>query len=143
MAKITRSISINAPVEKVFAFMSDPSNLPEIWPSMIEVKDVQPAPAGGYNFGWVYKMAGTRFKGASEVTEFIANQRTVNKSTKGIQSTFVWGYEGEDGGTKLTMEIEYVVPVPLLGKLAEAFIVKQNEHEAEVLLANLKARMET
>ena len=143
MAKITRSISINAPVEKVYAFMSDPSNLPEIWPSMIEVKDVQPAPAGGYNFGWVYKMAGTRFKGASEVTEFIANQRTVNKSTKGIQSTFVWGYEGEDGGTKLTMEIEYVVPVPLLGKLAEAFIVKQNEHEAEVLLANLKARMET
>lgn len=143
MAKITRSISINAPVEKVYAFMTDPSNLPEIWPSMVEVKDVQPAPAGGYNFGWVYKMAGTRFEGASEVTEFIANQRTVNKSTKGIQSTFVWSYEREDGGTKLTMEAEYVVPVPLLGKLAEAFIVKQNEHEAEVLLANLKARMET
>jgi hypothetical protein len=26
--------------------------------------------------------------------------------------------------------------------LAEAFIVKQNENEAEILLANLKARME-
>jgi uncharacterized membrane protein len=143
MAKITRSISIHAPVEKVYAFMSNPINLPEIWPSMIEVKDVKPSPAGGYNFGWAYKMAGMRFEGASETTESVANQRTVTKSTKGIQSTFVWVYQAEDGGTKLTVEAEYVVPVPLLGKLAEAFIVKQNEHEAEVLLANLKARMES
>lgn len=143
MAKITRSITINAPVDKVYAFMSVPTNLPEIWPSMIEVKDVQPSPAGGYNFSWVYKMAGVRFEGASETTESITNQRTVTKSTKGIQSTFVWTYKPEDGGTKLTLEVEYVVPVPLLGKLAEAFIVKQNEHEADILLANLKARMET
>jgi hypothetical protein len=30
----------------------------------------------------------------------------------------------------------------VLRRLAEAFLVKQNEHEAELLLANLKARME-
>jgi hypothetical protein len=40
------------------------------------------------------------------------------------------------------VKVEYTVPLPLLGKLAEAFIVKQNEHEADVMLANLKARME-
>jgi len=142
MAKITKSVTINAPVEKVFAFMSQPTNLPEVWPSMVEIKNVQPSPAGGYNFGWVYKMAGMRFDGASETTESITNQRTVTKSTKGIKSTFVWIYESKDGGTKLTVEVEYIVPVPLLGKLAEAFIMKQNDHEADVLLANLKARME-
>ena len=142
MAKITKSVTINAPVEKVYAFMSEPTNLPEIWPSMVEVKDVQPSPAGGYNFSWVYKMAGVRFDGASETTEAIPNQRVVNKSTKGIESTFVWMYEPEDGGTKLTLEVEYTVPIPLVGKLAEAFIVKQNQHEADVMLANLKARME-
>lgn len=142
MAKITRSITIHAPVEKVFAYMSEPANLPEVWPSMVEVKDVKPLPAGGYKFGWTYKMAGMRFEGASETTESIANQRVVTKSTKGIASTFVWMYEPKNGGTKMTLEVEYVVPVPLLGKLAEAFIVKQNEHEAEVMLANLKARME-
>jgi hypothetical protein len=55
----------------------------------------------------------------------------------------VWVYEAEEGGTKLTMQAEYVVPVPLLGKLAEVIIVKQNENEADALLANLKARVET
>ena len=87
-------------------------------------------------------MAGVRFDGASETTEAIPNKRVVTKSTKGIESTFVWMYEPEGDGTKLTLEIEYTVPIPLLGKLAEAFIVKQNQHEADVMLANLKARME-
>ena len=143
MAKFQKSITINAPVEKVFSYLSDPKNLPEIWPSMVEIKDVKPSPAGGYNFGWVYKMAGMRFDGASETTEQITNQRTVTKSTKGIESHFVWAYKPENGGTKLTVDIEYKVPIPLLGKLAEAFIIKQNEQEADTLLANLKARMET
>ena len=142
MAKLTRTITINAPVEKVFGFMNDPGNLPEIWPSMVEVKEIKPAPVGSYNFSWVYKMAGLRIEGASETSEFIANQRIVTKSVKGINSTFVWQYEPKDAETKLTVEVEYIIPVPLLGKLAESFIVKQNEHEAEAMLANLKARME-
>lgn len=142
MAKLQKSITINAPVEKVFAYLSDPKNLLEIWPSMIEIKDVQPAATGGYNFGWVYKMAGMRFEGASETVEEIPNQRTVTKSTKGIESHFVWTYEPENGGTKLTVDIEYKVPVPLLGKIADSFILKQNDQEGDALLANLKARME-
>jgi uncharacterized membrane protein len=142
MVKMTKSVTINAPVAKVFAFMGQPTNLPEIWPSMAEIKNVQPSPVGGYNWGWVYKMAGVRFDGASETTEFISNQRVVTKSTKGIESKFVWMYEPKDSGTKVTVEVEYTVPIPLLGKLAEAFIVKQNEREADVMLANLKSRME-
>jgi uncharacterized membrane protein len=129
MAKLEKSVTIKAPVKKVFDFMADPKNLPEVWPSMIEVKDVQPSPTGGYNFSWTYKMAGMRFEGASETTEFIANKHNVTESKKGIQSKFTWNYKPEAGGTKLTVQVEYTVPIPLLGKLAEAFIIKQNEHE--------------
>ena len=142
MAKLEKSVTINAPVNKVFDFMGDPKNLPEVWPSMVEVKDVQPLPAGGYNFSWTYKMGGMRFQGSSETTEFIANQHNVTESKKGIQSKFTWDYKPEAGGTKLNVKVEYTVPIPLLGKLAEAFIIKQNEHESDALLANLKARME-
>ena len=142
MAKLERTITIVAPVEKVFAFMGEPANLPEIWPSMVEVKDIVPSPVGGYNFGWVYKMAGMRIEGASENTQNIPNQLVVTRSKKGIESTFKWTYKPEAGGTRLTVEVEYTIPVPLLGKLAEAVIVKLNEHEADTLLANLKARME-
>ena len=142
MVKIEKTITINAPVEKVFGYVSEPTNLLEIWPSLVEVKDVQRLPNGGHSFRWVYKMAGMRFEGSSEITEYVANQRAVTKTKGGIESIHTAIYQPEAGGTKVTIEVEYTVPIPLLGRLVEAFIVKQNEHEAEVYLANLKARME-
>jgi uncharacterized membrane protein len=143
MAKLENSITINASAAKIFQYMSVPSNVPEIWPSMVEAKDVQRLPNGGNSFRWVYKMAGMRFEGTSEDVEWVANERVVTESKGGIDSTMMWTYEPEEGGTKVTFGAEYTVPIPLLGRLAEAFIVRQNEHEAEVILANLKARMET
>jgi len=142
MTKTVKSITIKAPVEKVFDYISEPTNLPEIWPSLVEVKDVQKLPSGGTKNRWVYKMAGIHLEGTSEETECVPNQRLVSKTKGGVESTQTWMFQPETGGTKVTFEVEYTVPIPVLGKLAEAIIVKMNEHEGELLLANLKARME-
>ena len=142
MGTVEKTITINAPVEKVFGYIDERANLPEVWPSLVEVEEVERLSNGGACFQFVYKMAGMRFKGRSEDTEYVANQRVVSKTTGGIDSTVTWTYQPEGGGTKLTIKAEYSVPAPLVGKLAEAFIVKVNEHEGESLLANVKARME-
>lgn len=144
MAKVEKSILIDAPVEKVFSYVNeDPTNLLEIWPSMVDIKDVERLPNGGTRFRWVMKFAGVRLEGTSEDIEFVPNQRVVSKTKGGVESTATWTYEPEDGGTRVTTVTEYTVPVPVLGKVAEAFVVKANDREAEVLLANLKDRMET
>jgi len=44
MAKSEKTITINAPVEKVFSYIEGGTNLPEIWPSLVEVTDVQRLP---------------------------------------------------------------------------------------------------
>ena len=142
MATVNRSITINAPIEKVFEYTTEPSNLPEIWPSLIENKGVERLPNGGTKTRSIYKMAGMRFDITSVDTEFIPNQRVVSKTEDVVESEIIWEYQSEGEATKVTFRAEYIVPIPLLGKLAEAFIVKQNENEAETLLANLKARME-
>jgi uncharacterized protein YndB with AHSA1/START domain len=140
MATIKSTITINAPVEKVFEY-SKPENLPEFWPSLVEVRNIEQLPNGGYRWDWKYKMAGMRFNGSSEHVEFVENQRTVAKST-GIESTITWSYEPVAGGTRMTAETEYKIPGSLLGKVAEGFITKMNENESETILANLKARLE-
>src|SRR5579863_3634637 len=114
MAKVEQSVVIHAPVEKIFGFAADPAHLPEFWPSMIEVKDVQPLPNGGHRFRWVYQMAGMRFEGTSEDVEYVPNQRIVQKSRGGIESTVTWTFLSETGGTRVTFLAEYSVPVPLL-----------------------------
>jgi len=141
MKKIVKSITIKAPVEKVFDYISEPTNLPKIWPSLVEVKDVQRLP-DGTKFRWVYKMVGIHLEGITEGVESIANQRIVSKTKGGVESTQTWMFQPEGDGTKVTFEVEYTVPIPVLGKLAEAIIVKMNEHEGEVILASLKTRME-
>jgi len=109
---------------------------------LIENKVVERLPNGGTKAQFVYKMAGMRFEGVSIDTEFIPNQRVVSKTEEGVESEIIWEYQSEGEATTVTFRAEYTVPIPLLGKLAETFIVKQNNNEAETLLANLKARME-
>ena len=142
MAKIVKTITIDAPAEKVFGYVEEPANVPEYWPSVIEVKDVESLPNGGFKYRWVYKMAGVRFEGGTETTEFVANERTVSENSGGVSGTVTWTYESEAGKTLVTFEAEYNVNVPLLRKLAESFLVKLNEQEAEEILANVKAKME-
>jgi len=142
MAKVEKTVTINATAEKIFNYISNPASLPEFWPSLIEVRDVKPLPNGGNTNRWVYKMAGMRFEGTSEDVERVPNQRLVSKTKGGVDSTQTWTLKSEAGGTKVTFSVEYAVPIPVLGKLAEAIIVKMNDHEGDLVMANLKARME-
>ncbi|MEJ5309097.1 MAG: SRPBCC family protein [Anaerolineae bacterium] len=142
MAKIEKSLLIHTAVEKVFDFMARPENLPVVWPSLQEVRNMQPLPNGGYAYDWTYKMAGIRFEGHAEWTEFVRNQRIVFKNESSIPSTFVWTYKPEADGTRVTVNVDYSVPNAILGKLAAPVLHKINEQEAETVLANLKAHME-
>lgn len=143
MTRIEKSIDINAPVDAVFSFFEDPINLLEIWPSLIDVKDIKKLPNGQVSdWQWEYKMAGMHFDGKGEVTEFVPNQRLITKAKGGIESTHMYTFKAKGDGTKLNLDVEYKVPIPLIGRVAERFIVKLNEQEADSFLSNLKARME-
>ena len=142
MPKVMKSATINAPVERVFNYATDQTNMPEIWPSMVDVKILEKLPNGGTKSQYTYKMAGMRFEGINFDTEFVPNKRTVTRTEGGIESEITWDYEAEGETTRLTIASEYTIPIPLIGKMAEKFILKQNENELEIILANLKARME-
>jgi uncharacterized protein YndB with AHSA1/START domain len=139
---IEKSILIDAPPEKVFAYMNEPEHMLEYWPSMVEVRDATQLPNGGWRYHWIYKMAGVRLEGDSEAVEFEPDKHFVVKNTGQIPSTFDWTFAPENGSTRLTTKVEYEIPDTVLGKLGKPFIVKLNEREAESVLGNLKDRME-
>lgn len=143
MARLEKSIVISAPVEHVFRYLADPSNYPTFWPSMCEVRGVQQLPSGGKRFEWTYKMAGVRFEGISETVDFKFADHITVRSRGGIESTFTWLTEPlADGRTRVTLNGEYRLPSPLLGRLREEVIASQNEREAELMLANLRLIVE-
>jgi uncharacterized membrane protein len=143
MAALAKSILINAPTDKVYDYLNEPVNLLEFWPSMVDVQDIVTLPNGGKKFKWFYKMAGMRLEGYSEDIEVIPNRKSVSKTTGAINGTQTWSFEPVNSATRVSIQIEYSVPLPVIGKLAESVVVKLNEHEAETLLANLKTRLES
>jgi hypothetical protein len=122
--------------------MKDPTNLLEIWPNMMEVKNVRTNSNGWPLYEWVYKMGGMKFQGESDTIEFVEDKHTATQSTKGIQSRFDFDYIDLGIKTEVVMVVEYTISIPLLKKLAEQIVGKLIEHEAEIMFANLKARME-
>jgi uncharacterized membrane protein len=139
MATIRRSISMRAPVDRVFDYLADPTHLPEIWPSMIAIRNVE-AHATGSSFDWEYKLLGMRIHGHSDPVELVRNERLVTRSVKGIPNTFHWRFTSRADQTEVTLEVDYEVPV--LGRLAEGMVGRVHQREAETLLGNLKRKME-
>ena len=58
----------------------------------------------------------------------------------GINSVLTWTFRSQANRTRMTLTVNYKIPIPLLGKLAEAVVEKMNEQELTVMLANLRAR---
>jgi uncharacterized protein YndB with AHSA1/START domain len=88
MERIKRTVFIEAPPAKVFGYLMDPKNLPEIWPSMVEVSNVKSKPDGTTQSNdFTYKMAGVKFQGHTEFTDVERDRRIVWKSEGGIKST--------------------------------------------------------
>ena len=143
MPAIEKSIHIDAPPEDVFAYVADPENRPEFWPSLVEVRDVVPLESGGHKLIWVYNMAGIRAEGTGETIEHVPNDHTTDYNKGGLSSTFTYSVAPEDGGTRFTFQIDYDVHLPVFKKLASAFIVRVNEHEADAIMASVKAKLET
>ena len=143
MAKIDKEVWVEAPIEKIFGYINELSNWPEFWPSLMEIKDVQSLPNGGYSARWVYKMLGMRFEGTGEYTQIVPHRFFVVETKGGIKSTISWTFRPWENKTRVTLTIEYKIPVKLLGKLAEAIIQKMNEHEVDLIMANLQTRFMT
>jgi carbon monoxide dehydrogenase subunit G len=141
MARVVKSVHVDAPVERVFAYLQDPMSNLDWLPGMIDVTKIS-GDGVGARFRWVYKMAGIPLEGESTALEFVPNERFVTESKSGVVSTWTWDFVPNDGGTRINLAVDYVVPVPVLGRLAEALVVGQNERVLDTALQNIKSRME-
>jgi hypothetical protein len=132
-------ISIARSTKKAPGLGESRGHLPEIWPSLYEVKAVQVKPVR--RFDWLYNFAGKRYAGKTETIEHVIDKKIVEKAMGDIESTFIWKFQAQNGFTKLAFEADYKLPVGFDAKF-ERFLIKKNELEADVMLKNLKARLE-
>ena len=135
----TKSISIDAPVERVFDYIKDPA---VAWVSMgTKVHNVTGTPeVVGTTFEWEDKMFGFRVSGINEFTECVPNERVVITASKGF--VFSFDVEPDGNGTKLTVGVDDV-PSNWAQGAFDAVATKLTEHDLDAWLEDVKAELET
>jgi ligand-binding SRPBCC domain-containing protein len=140
MATITRKITINAPLEKVFQFVISPDNWTKYVTSLVDVRDVSSANVEkGSTFVWKYRMLGMDFGGKGTVTENVKNEKFGMKMEGGFPITENYGFKTVGGGTELTVEVIYETPSKIMQAVSKSGLVeKLNQKEADAVLEKIK-----
>lgn len=148
MTRIERSIVIEAPVEKVFAFVNDLDNFIKAQPSEMKM-EVLSRDEGPQRVGFTVK---TRVKIGDQVwevevetTEFVENERVSMRQTGGAMKKMLMTdtFEPADGGTKWTAIVEYELPYSLLGKLIDKLkFRKELEKSSDYYVNKMKELIE-
>jgi len=112
---IQKTITVDAPVERVFSFWSNYENFPRFMAHVREVKSI----AGTRHSHWVVAgPAGVPITWDTELTQFVPNELIAWESVPGSlvsHSGWVRFEPNPDGGTRLDIRLSYTPPGGALG----------------------------
>jgi uncharacterized membrane protein len=143
VAIVQRSVEIKAPPPQTMAHLSDASRWPEWYPGMTLLDVSAPFPLEGGKVAFKVKSAGLSLPITETVTEYQPDRLQVLQMEGMLSGHARWELNPEGDGTRLTTTFDYVLPGGVLGKLADALLVKRlNGKSLEEGLENFKTFVE-
>jgi uncharacterized membrane protein len=144
MPRLDNSIDIKAPVDQVFAFVSDITTHPDWvkWTKDAEITSVEKAGLGATS---TMKMQVGPRKETVEaiVTEFKPNEFVTWRHTRGMEMTDRLSVVPFREGTKVAWSVDYTPPMGGMGKLMDMlFMERLFDQLAKDSMTQLKARLE-
>lgn len=98
MAKIEKRIVIEKSSERIFNYVAEPIASSEIWPGLLEVREVQRAPDGLAFARWLYKLMGPLIEEWIIAAKFDADQRAFTGELCGLDCVMTWRYQSDRAG---------------------------------------------
>ncbi|MBI5290640.1 MAG: SRPBCC family protein [Chloroflexi bacterium] len=142
MAKLETSITINSPIEQVFAFAADLANNAKWQTGVIAAEVTSPGPVGvGTKYKYDAEIMGRKLETTGELTAYDPPRITAWKATSGpFPMSGSTTFESVPGGTRVVdgMEAE---PGGFF-KLAEPLLIMQMRGQMEKDMKKLKELLE-
>src|SRR5215211_2148436 len=141
MLRFSAEIKVNRPVEKVFAWLTNPENQSKFDKSSLKMEALTPGPwRTGSQFRELRDMGGRKTIVLSELAELEPNRRFVVRSKTGSGWLGVWDFEPDGSGTQLHWRGE--LSMKGLARLLEPLIGKQMRPQIEQQFAQLPGLIE-
>ena len=144
MSKVAQSLEVNSSPDSVMDYIIDITNHPAFIGPLKSVTNIKgDVKKPGTTWDWVYSLAGVELAGKAETVRFVPGKEFVYKTTTGAKSTFTYRADSAGGKkTKLSLNVDYEVPVNALGKMKASVFEKLNDAEGKRVVENLKALLE-
>ena len=126
--KATKTVHIDAKPEQVFSFFRDSTATPE--GMAMEVVHESPDVVGT-SYQWTFKMLGMPRKGVSVITDYVPGERMVFRNFGAMEGTQSFTVEPDNGGSKVTHEMDSRLPVPLISRFLDPMLQKGWEQNIE------------
>ncbi len=142
MAGATYSVTVNRPIEAVFAFVADGEKCPQWRPGVLDIKHVSGAGVGSTYAQGVSGPMGRRVQADYEITVFDPSARLDFQTTSGpARPHGRYDLESVNGGTRLTFSLD--VELTGIRKLLMNSAVQKTMDSEVRTLDNLKRVLET
>jgi uncharacterized membrane protein len=147
--KVSAQITVDRPLDIVFAYYSDQGRLQEwiIGDGMLEFSPLTPAPKRpGSRYRMAYRSMGVTFRLIAELTKLEKNRRSEMRQVTGDYDSFHYKMlfaEDTRSTTSLIMSIEATLPWGMLGRIAEWLTHSQARREVNSVLQRFKLRAES
>ena len=143
MAIVQRNVQIKASPQETMALLSDASRWPDWYPGMTDIDITAPFPEAGGKVAFKAKSAGISMRITETVLDYQPGKLQLLQMEGMLSGQARWELNPEGDGTRLITTFDYALPGGVVGKLADAFIVKRmNGKSLEDGLNNLKALVE-
>jgi ribosome-associated toxin RatA of RatAB toxin-antitoxin module len=138
MPKTEVSITINAPIEKVFDAVADPKIIEQISSGALVGIKGKNGELGSYA-DWEY----LKLRSRTTVSEVSKPNKLVQEMTGAMPGRWIWSLKQEGQIVKVDFCIEYKVPGGILGKIAnKLFLGRINQKNGEKTMHGLKTYCE-
>lgn len=142
MSVIKKTILVNAPIEKVYAFARDPERWHTWWAGLGAPESIHGNGDAGTVVKHRYTLAGINFPVTTKVTLDKAGPKQAQ--WKGeiegpLAGNHEWNYAAKGEQTEVTTNINYTVPAGAVGKIADTMLIEHLQEKAIThTLDNLK-----
>jgi carbon monoxide dehydrogenase subunit G len=141
--RVTAEVEIDAPIDQVFSYVTDPHNLVHWYQGVSDLRDVSDPTGVGQRFTFTAHFLGKRLEATNEVTDFepitLYALRAVNGPYHGAEH---FQFEQKNNGTRITVDLA-VQDLHFLARLAEPLILRSARRHEQHSLETLKDLLET
>jgi uncharacterized protein YndB with AHSA1/START domain len=126
--RATKTMHVDATPEKVFSFFLDSTATPKgmTMEAVYESPDVV-----GNSYEWTFKMLGVPRKGVTVYTDYVPGERIASRNFGAMEGTSTVTVEPEDGGSKVTHEMDSHFAVPFISRFLDPLLQKGWEQNIE------------